>query len=69
MGGILPPAVTTDGHPLRSAALTDPTRRPNSRRFEPFGFWADFVPWHTNREDAQAPGVRALALGVGAASC
>ncbi|MEU9991564.1 hypothetical protein AB0E10_33135 [Streptomyces sp. NPDC048045] len=29
------------------------------------GFWADFVPWHTNRADAQALGVWALALGVG----
>lgn len=29
------------------------------------GFWADFVPWHTNRVDAQALGVWALALGVG----
>ncbi|MER5939537.1 hypothetical protein ABT121_19700 [Streptomyces sp. NPDC001928] len=29
------------------------------------GFWADFVPWHTNRLDAQALGVWALALGVG----
>ncbi|MGV4981241.1 hypothetical protein ACVB8X_21440 [Streptomyces sp. NRAIS4] len=29
------------------------------------GFWGDFVPWHTNRVDAQALGVWALALGVG----
>ncbi|MFJ5033474.1 hypothetical protein ACIQB5_36615 [Streptomyces sp. NPDC088560] len=29
------------------------------------GFWADFVPWQTNRVDAQALGVWALALGVG----
>ncbi|MGY5102955.1 hypothetical protein, partial [Streptomyces sp. 900105245] len=29
------------------------------------GFWADFVPWHTSRLDAQALGVRAVALGVG----
>lgn len=29
------------------------------------GFWADFVPWHTDRLDAQALGVWALALGVG----
>ncbi|OLZ63014.1 hypothetical protein AV521_40130 [Streptomyces sp. IMTB 2501] len=29
------------------------------------GFWAEFVPWHTNRVDAQALGVWALALGVG----
>ncbi|MYX97707.1 hypothetical protein GT045_23560 [Streptomyces sp. SID486] len=29
------------------------------------GFWAGFVPWHTNRVDAQALGVWALALGVG----
>lgn len=29
------------------------------------GFWADFVPWDTNRLDAQALGVWALALGVG----
>ncbi|UQA92069.1 hypothetical protein [Streptomyces halobius] len=29
------------------------------------GFWADFVPWNTNRLDAQALGVWALALGVG----
>lgn len=29
------------------------------------GFWADFVPWHTDRVDAQALGVWALALGVG----
>ncbi|MBL1082541.1 hypothetical protein JK359_11200 [Streptomyces actinomycinicus] len=29
------------------------------------GFWADFVPWHTSRADAQALGVWALALGVG----
>ncbi|MFE5893953.1 hypothetical protein ACFQ6E_34090 [Streptomyces sp. NPDC056462] len=29
------------------------------------GFWADYVPWHTNRLDAQALGVWALALGVG----
>ncbi|MGI5460690.1 hypothetical protein ACQEWB_47505 [Streptomyces sp. CA-249302] len=29
------------------------------------GFWADFVPWSTNRLDAQALGVWALALGVG----
>ncbi|MDC0767403.1 hypothetical protein [Streptomyces sp. HD] len=28
-------------------------------------FWADFVPWHTGRLDAQALGVWALALGVG----
>ncbi|NUT27083.1 MAG: hypothetical protein HOV84_14380 [Streptomyces sp.] len=28
-------------------------------------FWADFVPWHTGRIDAQALGVWALALGVG----
>jgi hypothetical protein len=28
-------------------------------------FWADFIPWHTNRVDAQALGVWALALGVG----
>ncbi|MEV5910157.1 hypothetical protein [Streptomyces chartreusis] len=29
------------------------------------GFWADFVPWGTDRVDAQALGVWALALGVG----
>lgn len=29
------------------------------------GFWADFVSWPTNRVDAQALGVWALALGVG----
>ncbi|MFK0168877.1 hypothetical protein ACIQU5_08745 [Streptomyces sp. NPDC090306] len=29
------------------------------------GFWADFVPWPTDRADAQALGVWALALGVG----
>ncbi|KOV65494.1 hypothetical protein [Streptomyces sp. MMG1121] len=29
------------------------------------GFWADFVPWQTNRVDAQALGVWALALGAG----
>ncbi|WP_031161228.1 hypothetical protein [Streptomyces durhamensis] len=29
------------------------------------GFWAEFVPWRTNRVDAQALGVWALALGVG----
>ncbi|MEU1256294.1 hypothetical protein ACWHLZ_40535 [Streptomyces chartreusis] len=29
------------------------------------GFWADFVPWDTNRLDAQALGVWALALGIG----
>ncbi|EST19528.1 hypothetical protein [Streptomyces roseochromogenus] len=29
------------------------------------GFWAGFVPWHTNRVDAQALGVWTLALGVG----
>ncbi|MEV5876413.1 hypothetical protein AB0L75_19700 [Streptomyces sp. NPDC052101] len=29
------------------------------------GFWADFVPWHTDRVDAQALGVWAVALGVG----
>ncbi|MFB7507679.1 hypothetical protein [Streptomyces broussonetiae] len=29
------------------------------------GFWADFVPWQTNRADAQALGVWALALGAG----
>lgn len=29
------------------------------------GFWADFVPWHTDRADAQALGVWALALGAG----
>lgn len=28
-------------------------------------FWADFVPWPTDRTDAQALGVWALALGVG----
>ncbi|MFJ9817293.1 hypothetical protein ACIRU3_18850 [Streptomyces sp. NPDC101151] len=28
-------------------------------------FWADFVPWQTDRADAQALGVWALALGVG----
>ena len=29
------------------------------------GFWSGFVPWSTNRLDAQALGVWALALGVG----
>ncbi|MFG2793523.1 hypothetical protein [Streptomyces sp. NPDC048419] len=29
------------------------------------GFWAAVVPWDTGRADAQAPGVCALALGVG----
>ncbi|MEU8644042.1 hypothetical protein AB0C91_19180 [Streptomyces sp. NPDC048674] len=29
------------------------------------GFWGGFVPWATNRADAQALGVWALALGVG----
>ncbi|MGW6789352.1 hypothetical protein [Streptomyces chartreusis] len=29
------------------------------------GFWDDFVPWDTDRLDAQALGVWALALGIG----